>query len=57
MRDEGKAYADALAAAGVSVDYRCYEGMIHGFITMSGVLQMANEAIADCAAGLKKQFN
>jgi acetyl esterase len=57
LRDEGKAYADALSAAGVSVDYRCYEGMIHGFITMSGALQMAYEAIADCAAGLKKQFN
>jgi acetyl esterase len=57
LRDEGKAYADALSAAGVSVNYWCYEGMIHGFITMSGVIQMANVAIADCAAGLKQQFN
>ncbi len=57
LRDEGKAYANALSAAGVSVKYRCYDGMIHGFITMSGVLRVANEAIADCAAELKSQLS
>ncbi|MDQ3261030.1 MAG: alpha/beta hydrolase [Pseudomonadota bacterium] len=57
LRDEGKAYAEALAAAGVTVKYQCYEGMIHGFLTMSGVLRVANEAIADCTAQLKIQFN
>ncbi len=57
LRDEGKAYAETLAAAGVKVKYRCYAGMIHGFITMSGVLRVANEAIADCAAELKLQFS
>lgn len=57
LRDEGMAYADALSVAGVSVKYRCYEGMIHGFITMSGALRVANEAIADCAAELKKHLS
>lgn len=57
LRDEGKAYADALSAAGVRVVYRCYEGMIHGFMTMSGVLSVANEAIADCAAELNRQLS
>ena len=53
LRDEGKAYADALTAAGVATTYRCYDGMIHGFITMSGVLDVANVAVADCIAELK----
>jgi acetyl esterase len=57
LRDEGKAYADTLLAAGVGVKYQCYEGMIHGFVTMSGVLRVANEAIADCAAELNKQLS
>ena len=37
LRDEGKAYADALAAAGVAVRYRCYDDMVHGFFGM-GIL-------------------
>ena len=53
LYDEGKAYADALTAAGVATTYRCYDGMIHGFITMSGVLDVANVAVADCIAELK----
>ncbi|MEZ5727282.1 MAG: alpha/beta hydrolase [Burkholderiaceae bacterium] len=54
--DEGKAYADVLAAAGVPVEYVCYEGQIHGFITMGKVLDQANHAVARCAAALKAVF-
>ena len=34
LRDDGRAYADALAAAGVPTTYRCYDDMIHGFHAM-----------------------
>jgi acetyl esterase len=37
LRDEGRAYADALAQAGVPVQYRCYDDLVHGFFGM-GVL-------------------
>ena len=37
LRDDGSAYADALRAAGVEVEYRCYDDQIHGFMGM-GIL-------------------
>jgi acetyl esterase len=37
LRDEGRDYADALTTAGVAVQYRCYDDMVHGFFGM-GIL-------------------
>ncbi|MFV0308188.1 MAG: alpha/beta hydrolase fold domain-containing protein [Desertimonas sp.] len=34
LRDEGEAYAEALLGAGVSVDFRRYDGQTHGFFTL-----------------------
>jgi acetyl esterase len=42
LRDEGADYAKTLAAAGVPVDYQCYEGTIHGFMNMGRVLRGAH---------------
>jgi acetyl esterase len=42
LRDEGAEYAETLAAAGVPVDYECYEGTIHGFMNMGRVLRSAH---------------
>lgn len=56
LRDEGRAYADRLEAAGVNTEYYCYTGMIHGFITMGKVLDAANDAILRSAAALSRAF-
>ncbi len=56
LRDEGKAYADKLAHAGVTVRYQCYETMIHGFIGMTGVLDGAGNALGDAASALSAAF-
>jgi acetyl esterase len=37
VRDDGSAYADRLRAAGVEVEYRCYDDQTHGFMGM-GIL-------------------
>lgn len=54
--DEGRAYAERLAREGVKVEYREYEGMVHGFALFGGVVDRANAAVADCAAALKAAF-
>jgi acetyl esterase len=35
LRDEGRAYAEAMRAAGAAVEYVCAEGSMHGFIHTS----------------------
>lgn len=47
LRDEGHAYAQALARAGVHVDYRCHERLIHGFLTMGGAIPAMRQAVDD----------
>jgi acetyl esterase len=54
--DEGRAYADRLQAAGVPVTYECFEGMIHGFVTMGGAIAAAHHALLRCAQGLRTAF-
>ncbi len=53
LLDEGREYADKLRAAGNQVDYVCFPGQIHGFITMGRAIPQANEAVALCVAKLK----
>ena len=45
LRDEAKAYADRLRNSGVETRYSCYDGMIHGFLQMAGLVQEAQAAI------------
>jgi len=53
LRDEGKAYADKLDAAGVPVTYVNYPGMVHGFFSLRGLIPKAREAVAAASAALK----
>ena len=54
LRDEGKAYADKLDAAGVAVTYVNYPGMVHGFFSMRGLIPKAREAVSAAAAAVKE---
>ena len=50
LRDEGRAYAEKLAAAGVEVQYSCHRGMIHLFYGMAKAVPYAHTAIKDIGA-------
>jgi acetyl esterase len=52
LRDEGRAYADKLGAAGVDVQYVCAEGMMHGFFNTAGCLSEPSRLLDMIAARL-----
>lgn len=56
LRDEGMAYADKLAAAGVSVDAAIAPGMIHGFFSMFQAVPDAMPWIERAGTNLKAAF-
>lgn len=56
LRDEGLQYANALSAAGVPTQYVCFERQIHGFITMSRVIDEAHTAVGLCGAALRRAW-
>jgi acetyl esterase len=53
LRDEGRAYAEALQAAGVRTEYRCYEGLVHAFFSMSAGPRAARVAFDEILASLR----
>ncbi len=56
LRDEGEQYAGRLAEAGVPVEQHRYEGVMHGFFTMSGVLDDTERALRQAAEFLSERF-
>jgi acetyl esterase/lipase len=47
--DQGEAYARRLVVAGVPVDYRRYDSLVHGFTAFGGVVPEARRACAEIA--------
>ncbi len=56
LRDEGESYAKRLKKAGVSVKCTRYKGMIHGFMSMDGLLNQAGTGIEEASAALCEAF-
>lgn len=57
LRDEGEHYAERLKESGVFVEAKRYNGMIHGYFWMSGVLDQGKECIEQAANSLKLIFH
>ena len=57
IRDQGEAYARRLQESGVPVTQRRYEGAIHVFFQMAGVLDSGKQAVADAASALRRAFS
>jgi acetyl esterase len=57
LRDEGGAYATRLREAGVPVIQKRYDGTIHGFFWMAGVLEEGRKAMEEVAQRLRETFN
>ncbi|MFZ4760279.1 MAG: alpha/beta hydrolase, partial [Burkholderiaceae bacterium] len=54
LRDEGVQYAQRLTESGGRASLVSFERMIHGFVPMGRAIDEANEAVAMCAAALKR---
>jgi len=54
LRDQGEAYARKLQSAGVAVELKRYDGMIHAFFSFPGVIDTAKVATTDVASALRR---
>jgi acetyl esterase len=53
LRDDGRLYAERLERAGVTVRYRCETGLIHGYVSLTGVIAEARRAVARMNADIR----
>jgi acetyl esterase/lipase len=53
LRDEDRAYADALRAAGVPVEHRRWDGHLHGFLGDPATYDDADPALEEVAAAVR----
>ncbi|MDX1742440.1 MAG: alpha/beta hydrolase fold domain-containing protein, partial [Ruegeria sp.] len=52
LRDEGVAYAEKLEKAGGDVLHTRYPDMIHGFVSLRGILEEADQALEHAGSDL-----
>jgi acetyl esterase len=53
LRDQGRAYAEKLRAAGVEAEHVDFPGMIHGFFQMGAALDGGRQAMDQAAAAVR----
>jgi acetyl esterase len=56
LRDEGEALAARLQREGVATTHVRYDGMIHGFFSMTQMLDAAKRAVAEAAAAVRAKL-
>jgi acetyl esterase len=54
LHPQAELYRDLLAAAGVAVAFRRYPGMIHGYLGLDSIFDVAGEAMADAGSALRE---
>ena len=54
LLDEGESFAAKLREAGVTTTLRRYDGVIHGFMHLAGIFDIARTATSDAARVLKR---
>jgi acetyl esterase len=54
--DEAAAYADRLSEAGCTVEYTCYPGVVHGFMSMAGGIPEGYRALDQAAEFLRTEM-
>src|SRR5262249_12958207 len=52
LRDEGDAYAHAMRAAGTRVVHKRFEGLVHGFASMTSLSRSSKDALHEVAREL-----
>jgi len=55
--EEGNQYATRLQSAGIPTEWKCYEGMIHGFVSRINVFDAAREAVTQITGTLQRSFD
>ena len=56
LRDEGEAYGRRLQEAGVPTTISRYDGMIHGFFGMVGIMDKSGQVMEEATAALRAAF-